>query len=163
PLAMDLGCGAGRDSLALLAAGWRVIAIDRQREAMAELERRVPPALRHRLEPRTGDIRTEPWGSADLVVASFVLHTLAPPDFRALWATIPASLRPRGRFAGHFIGKHDTWAGRDDMSTFSRDDLHHLLNGLEVEFWAERENDGETATGRAKHWHVHHIVARRTA
>jgi hypothetical protein len=28
--AIDLGCGAGRDTFALLAEGWRVLAIDQQ-------------------------------------------------------------------------------------------------------------------------------------
>ena len=32
-LAVDLGCGEGRDTLELLRRGWRVLAIDDEREA----------------------------------------------------------------------------------------------------------------------------------
>lgn len=33
-LAIDLGCGAGQDSLALLARGWNVLSVDQERESM---------------------------------------------------------------------------------------------------------------------------------
>lgn len=36
--ALDLGCGAGRDSLALLRAGWQVVALDRDPHALAALQ-----------------------------------------------------------------------------------------------------------------------------
>lgn len=37
-LALDMGCGAGRDSLALLRAGWNVVALDRDPEALLMLQ-----------------------------------------------------------------------------------------------------------------------------
>ena len=47
--ALDLGCGAGRDTLTLLARGWRVHAIDVEQDAFARLERSVPAKERERL------------------------------------------------------------------------------------------------------------------
>ena len=40
--ALDLGCGSGRDTLTLLAHGWRVYAIDAEQDAFARLEQSVP-------------------------------------------------------------------------------------------------------------------------
>jgi trans-aconitate methyltransferase len=40
-LAVDLGCGAGRDTRELLSAGWRVLAIDRE-DAASRRSRRPP-------------------------------------------------------------------------------------------------------------------------
>ncbi len=39
-LAVDLGCGQGRDTLELLRRGWRVLAIDAEREAIERLRAR---------------------------------------------------------------------------------------------------------------------------
>ena len=38
--AVDLGCGEGRDTLELLRRGWRVLAIDDEREAIERLRAR---------------------------------------------------------------------------------------------------------------------------
>jgi len=40
-LAVDLGCGAGRDTAELLRRGWSVLAIDGEEEAIARLKRRA--------------------------------------------------------------------------------------------------------------------------
>ena len=50
--AVDLGCGAGRDARELLRAGWRVLAVDRERGAIQVLEAATPPELRPALETR---------------------------------------------------------------------------------------------------------------
>jgi SAM-dependent methyltransferase len=50
--AIDLGCGTGRDTLPLLAAGWHVLAIDAERKALIELEAATPLAWRPRLVTR---------------------------------------------------------------------------------------------------------------
>ena len=38
--AIDLGCGSGRDTIAMLRQGWRVLAIDAEPEAFAALKAR---------------------------------------------------------------------------------------------------------------------------
>nr|WP_312508672.1 class I SAM-dependent methyltransferase [Pseudomonas luteola] len=40
-VALDLGCGTGRDTLELLARGWDVIAVDAQAEALERLSIRA--------------------------------------------------------------------------------------------------------------------------
>ena len=45
-LAIDLGSGDGTETLELLRRGWRVLAIDQEPEAMARLERALPPELK---------------------------------------------------------------------------------------------------------------------
>ena len=47
--AIDLGSGAGTDSLELLRRGWRVLAVDGQAAAAKFLERRVPARYRSSL------------------------------------------------------------------------------------------------------------------
>src|SRR5919108_5446008 len=50
--AVDLGCGDGTETLALLQAGWHVLAIDQQSEAITLLHSKVPPELQPRLQTR---------------------------------------------------------------------------------------------------------------
>lgn len=64
--ALDLGCGAGRDSLQLLAAGWFVIALDRDARALEMLRQQAgccpSPRLSTLLQPFE-DIRPFRWTS----------------------------------------------------------------------------------------------------
>ena len=47
------------------------------------------------------------------------------------------------------------------MSFHSRDEVLALLRGLEIEHLDEVDEDGQTAVGDPKHWHVFHVVARK--
>src|SRR5688572_17961378 len=42
-LALDLGCGDGRDAVEMLRRGWRVIAVDAEPEALRQLQDRTLP------------------------------------------------------------------------------------------------------------------------
>lgn len=153
PLAIDLGCGQGRDTIELLARGWRVLAIDGH-----------PEGLRRLLAQRALVATFEDPGDlplAHLVNASFSLPFCPPSRFGELWALVRASILPGGRFCGQLFGERDTWASLPDRSHQTRDGALTLLEGLEIEHFEEDEKDAEDAEGRAKHWHVFHIVARR--
>ncbi len=58
PFAVDLGCGAGRDSRELLRRGWRVLAIDREPAAIEALRAATPPVNLPRLETRVANLAT---------------------------------------------------------------------------------------------------------
>src|SRR5512138_1792377 len=74
--AVDLGCGAGRDTRELLRAGWRVLAVDRQPGAIASLEARVSAADRVALETRVEDLASIVVPACSLVNASLSLPFL---------------------------------------------------------------------------------------
>lgn len=162
--AIDLGCGAGRDTVEILRRGWRVLAIDAQPEAIEQLSARagaLPGAL-DRLECRIQSF-ADPALSlppADLVNASFTLPGCPPERFEALWSTVGASLRPGGRFAGQLYGDRDSWTVKHpDMTFLSSAEAERLLSAFRVEMLEEEETDSVTPRGEAKHWHVFHVVA----
>lgn len=157
--AVDLGSGAGRDTLELLRRGWRVLAVDAEPAAMELLQLHVPEGAT--LETRVGRFDEVEWGAADLVTSSFSLPFAPPPAFARAWARIRATLLPGGRFCGQFFGVRDDWASAEDMTFHTRDNVERLLDGLEVERLNEVDADGRTAVGDRKHWHVFHVVARR--
>jgi SAM-dependent methyltransferase len=158
-LAVDLGAGTGRDTAELIRRGWRVIAIDREREAIERL-RLLVGADTPRLETRIARFEEAEWPSCDLVNASFSLPLCTPAAFPALWTRIVRSLRRGGRFCGQFYGVRDEWAG-GGLVTLTRTEVDRLLASFEVELLEEWEDDGTTALGSPKHWHLFHVVARK--
>jgi len=158
-LAVDLGAGAGRDSAELLRRGWSVIAIDGEQDAVDRLHA-LAGADSPRLETRLARFEESSWPTCDLLNASFSLPFCPPASFPGLWGRIVESIRPGGRFAGQFFGEHDQWAG-SGIVVQSRETLERLLAPFELERFEELENDGSTVSGRPKHWHVFHVVARK--
>jgi len=159
--AIDLGCGAGRDTLYLLRHGWKVLAVDNQREAIRRVRSRARTTDRHRLRTRVVSFEQAYLPKCDLVNASYSLPFCSPKHFKSLWCEIVASIRPGGRFAGHFFGTNDEWAILSDMTFHSRKQAKSLLRNFKIEIFHEKEWEGKTSSGRRKHWHVISIVARK--
>ncbi len=162
-LAVDLGCGEGRDTIELLRRGWRVLAIDAEREAIERLRARadLDSIAAARLETRMISFEEADWLPADLVNSSFALPFCPPDHFPALWKRIASSLRRGGRFSGHLFGDRDGWAQDPALSCHRRVEVEDMLQAFELERFDEIEEDGKTAVGEPKHWHLFHIVAKK--
>lgn len=159
--AVDLGCGEGRDTIALLRGGWSVLAIDAGPSPIAGLTARVDLPAGAQLETRVARFEDAVWPAADLVNASFALFFCAPGAFPPLWQKVVASLKPGGRFAGQLLGDRDSWAGRRHAVVHDDAAVAALLAGLTVEMHEIEETNSVTPRGEAKHWHLHHLVLRK--
>jgi tellurite methyltransferase len=162
-LAVDLGCGEGRDTVELLRRGWRVLGIDGEAEAIARLQGRPdidPDRLKQQFASQVvlfeGVTLPE---SIDLVNASFSLPFCAPEHFPNLWQKIATSLKTGGRFCGQLIGDRDSWAMYTSTNHHSRARVEALLQPFDIEMLEEEEHPGKTAIGEDKYWHIFHIVA----
>jgi SAM-dependent methyltransferase len=160
-LAVDLGCGAGRDARELLRRGWRVIAVDRESSAIEALEAATPDADKDRLEVVLSDLASFEVPPCDLAVASVSLQLLAEEAYVAVMGRIAAALRPGGRFAGLLYGDRDESAGEPGVTCLSPRAIRGLLADYEIESWFEREEDGKMALGDPHHVHLIEVVARR--
>jgi SAM-dependent methyltransferase len=160
-LALDLGCGDGRDAIEMLRRGWRVVAVDAEPEALQRLQSRdLPPDAR--VTPVVARLEEVPLPvGVHLVNSSFAMPLCEPAAFRDLWRRIREGLPPGGRFSGQWYGLRDSWAGRPGITFVSRDEALAMLDGLELEMFEEEEADGVTPRGKPKHWHIFHIVARK--
>ena len=77
---LEVGCGGGRDSAALVAAGYEVVGVDLSAKAIANARQRVPSAAFH-----CQDIRAAfPVERAGVVIASLSLHYFPWPETEAL-------------------------------------------------------------------------------
>ncbi len=160
-LAIDLGCGDGRDIVELLRRGWRVVAVDSEPEALRQLAARNLPGA-ERITPITARLEEVPMPlGVQLVNSSFAMPLCEPEAFRTLWARIREALPAGGRFSGQWYGVRDSWLGRPGMTFLDHDEALGLLDGLDLEMFEEEESDGVTPRGSPKHWHIFHIVARK--
>ncbi|MEL6489958.1 MAG: class I SAM-dependent methyltransferase [Cyanobacteria bacterium J06621_3] len=160
-LAVDLGCGDGRDTVELLRQNWLVFAIDGELEAIARLQKRQD-IDRTNLVTQVQRFETLTLPSqVDFINASFCLPFCPPSQFQALWEKIVNSLRPGGRFCGQLFGDRDSWAAYPNRSHHTRSQLDQLLIPFNIEFLEEEEHPGITALGEEKYWHIYNIVARR--
>jgi tellurite methyltransferase len=157
--AVDLGCGAGIDTAAMLERGWSVFAVDAQQEAIDRLRARVGDAADLRtLRSPMEDVELP---TADLVWASFSLFFCDPRRFPNVWGRIRRAVVAGGRFAGELLGDRDTWAPESDITSFSRPDAQELFDGWTIEHFEEEDEDGEACSGVRKHWHVFHVIAQK--
>jgi SAM-dependent methyltransferase len=160
-LAVDLGCGAGRDSRELLRRGWRVIAVDREQDAIDALLAATRRRDRPRLETRVADLASFTVPRCDLVVANVSLQLLARPRFARAWRSIRAALPPGGRVAAMVYGDRDESASEPGVTCASPRSLRARLRGFDIERWVDREEDGHMALGDPHHIHLVELVARR--
>jgi trans-aconitate methyltransferase len=156
--ALDLGCGAGRDTRYLVESGFRVTAVDREAAAL-DLLADLPA---DRIRPVQSSIEEFQFGRYDLINAHFALPFIERGLFADVFTRLKAALNSGAVFVGQFFGVHDSWNTPDTRMTFvTRQQAHEYLDGLELLEFEEEEQDGTTATGKPKHWHVYHIVARK--
>ena len=159
--AIDLGCGAGVETRALLDAGWEVTAIDGAPTTQEHVLATTGGAGAGRLTIRTCEFASlDGLPDADLVYAGYSLPFAAPGAFAAVWQMVRSCLRPGGWFVGNFFGDHDSWAGVREGTFLPREQALRLLEGLEVVRFEEEDEDGQAFSG-PKHWHVFDVIARR--
>ncbi|MFT3947458.1 MAG: hypothetical protein QM763_10860 [Agriterribacter sp.] len=157
--AIDLGFGNGIDSIALLADGWQLTAIDKEAGAIEHLKQLVSRNNTTRLNIIDKPFEEVVLPPALLINATFSLPFCAPQHFPVLWKNILNALQSGGRFAGHFFGTYDSWYCREDMTFHTPGQLQELFTGFSIEQMEETKREGKTIGGAVKHWHVFHIVA----
>ncbi len=166
-LALDVGSGSGRDAHEMLRRGWTVVAMDGCGEASRLVEEGAQPADRARLRTRVArledaDLIEIAGGRVDLVNACFVLPFGRAEVFPAVWAGVMRVVRRGGKFAGQLFGDRDCGAGTEGRTYHQRREVEALLDGWVVEHFKEAEKDGNDPFGNPKHFHVFHLVLRRT-
>lgn len=159
--AIDLGFGAGTDTLELLRRGWRVLAVDGQETAARFLARRVPTRWRSRLTTLITPMEGLGLPRADLVYASFSLPFCTPDKFPEIWSTIRNAVRPHGHFAGQLFGDRDEWYGQRPYSFCSRRQIAQLSRGWKVELLRETDEIGQSFEG-PKRWHFFDLILEKS-
>lgn len=160
-IAIDLGCGDGRDTVAILQQNWQVLAIDKEARAIASLIARPNLNTRQLTTQIASFEELQLPKSVDLINASFCLPFCSPEAFPNLWNQIFNSLVAGGRFCGHLFGDRDSWSDNQLVNCFTRQQVETLLTPYTIELLEEEEHPGKTPLGEDRYWHIFHIVARK--
>jgi len=161
--AIDVACGAGVETHALLEAQWRVYAFDADPVApeVVYARTRYVPNARMAVEwKRFTDLVTLP--AAHLVYAGYALPYVPPGDFDRVWSLVRSALQPGGVFAGNLFGDRDSWVGDSGLTFLSATAARTLFDGMDVLRFDETEGDGPGFSGD-KHWHTYDVIARMPA
>jgi trans-aconitate methyltransferase len=162
--AVDLGCGAGNETLDLLQRGWSVHAVDSSKAAIRSVTERAAalPGLTsdsaRGLTTELADLWAATPPAANFVYAGFSLFFVPPSEYAEAWARVVAAVAPEGRFAGHFLGPSDSWAGLPEISAHTEYAVRELFRGWRLEHFHEVDEDGKSFSG-PKHWHLYEVIA----
>jgi len=160
--AIDVGCGSGTDTGELLNKGWKVLAIDKEEIAIELLQNKFNDYFNSgRLITKAESFENLNLQTTDFINASYCLPFCHPEHFKNLWDKINKAIKLNGRFAGNFFGEKDEWSKSDDMTFHPEKKVREMFENYEIEFFHERDEDGETADGNKKHWHVFSVVAKK--
>jgi len=126
---LELGCGGGRDSAALVAAGHQVVGVDLSAKAIANAHQRAPSAEFH-----CQDIRAAfPVERAGVVIASLSLHYFPWAETEALVERIRQLLEPAGVLACRLNSTNDHHFGATGQPRL--DDDYYMVDGALKRFF----------------------------
>lgn len=159
--AIDLGCGAGCDTLYLIEHNWNVLSID---------STNVESAIRNKLSYEKQDkfnFQVQKFEElhlpkCDLIISNNALPFCNKEYFYNMWHEICNSINSNGFFIGNFFGLKDEWnIGADKRTFLSKEDVIELFKDFDILEFEEIEKDRPTALGKMKHWHTFEVVARK--
>ena len=138
---LELGCGGGRDSAVLAAAGHRVVGVDLSAEAVERARQRVPSAEFH-----CQDIRAPfPVERAGVVVASLSLHYFPWPETETLVERIGRLLDPAGVLLCRLNSTNDHHFGASGHPRIEDD--YYLVDGEPKRFFGRAAVDRLFSSG----------------
>ena len=156
--ALDLGGGNLRDASLLIKKGFHVTVID-SNPTVSALSKQFPEQFLEVFIERF-DEHIFPARTYDLVNAQYSLPFTPPVTFKDLWIDIVQSMRPNAIFTGQFFGNEDGWSEKDDMTFHEQKDVEGLFERFKIIKFQEEKGIRPTASGKQKHWHVFHLIAR---
>lgn len=159
--AIDLGCGAGKETLAMLRAGWSVHAVDSLPDTRERLAGIAPADADGRLSIEVRafqDLRELP--PAELIFAGYSLPFIHPDRFGRFWQMMLDALRPQGILAVNLFGDRDSWADITEWNFHTETAARQLFDGLEILKFDVYDADGQSFRG-PKHWHIYDVTARQ--
>jgi tellurite methyltransferase len=156
--ALDLGAGALQDSKYLIDNGFnQVTAVDSE-ETVAEQD-----VKNYNIEVviKPFEFFIFPQDKFDLVNAQYSLPFISPDKFYDVFRSIINSLKQNGVFVGQFFGDRDDWNKNTKMTFLTKEGVNELFKDVEIIKLEEKENDGKTAAGQDKHWHIFDFVVKK--
>ena len=162
-IAIDMGCGSGRDTEYLLDNGFEVHAFDSNEQVISDLSKRFQIRLGRDLFLHVSKFSEFIYPKCVLINACSSLFFCEPRNFLNVWNSVKCALIPGGVFCGHFMGPEDSWAkqSHDRFTVHRRDEMIGLFSDFDIIDIYEINTPGTTLLGMQKHWHTFSVVAKK--
>ena len=158
--AVELGCGAGIDTVFLIKNGWNVLAIDKENVKSRIVEKLSKDELK-KFKFSKQKFECIELEKNDLIVSNFSLSFCNKNDFEKLWNKIRNSILNDGYFVGNFFGNNDEWKNiKEEMTFLTKRQTIQLFKDFEIIKFKEVEKDGLTGSGKIKHCHIFNVIAK---
>ena len=154
--AIDIGCGAGNDTIHLLNNGFKVTAIDNEPQVKELLQNRITDDKN--LEIIIDDFSKVQLHKADLIFANFSLF-FVKKDFNLFLENVIKSINKKGFFVGNFLGPEDDW--KNSKAIVEKEELLNYFSDFKIMYFSEEKYYKDTITKKNKYWHVYTIMAQR--
>lgn len=152
--AIDLGCGAGNDTVELINKGFHVTAIDNEMGVKEILERRVSDS--EKLNVIINDFSKIKLPKADLIDANMSIF-FVKDNFNMFIENMLKSINKKGFFIGNFLGKEDDWA--NSKTAVEKEELLSFFEDFKMFYFSQEKYYRDTALGKNKFWHVYTVMA----
>lgn len=161
---IDLGCGAGIDSLFFIENGHSVIAIDREVSVIEEKKNALEKEAYDRLSIVKADFNEMIYPQADAIYASYSLPFCGTSRLTETWKDQFETLKPKTVIGIVLFGQKDAWYGHNDYLAFHSDEeVKRLLESFEIKHYENVEYEGKCmsfdGSTMDKHWNVINIIA----
>lgn len=159
--AIDLGCGAGNDTIYLIQNDFNVLAID-----SSDVEERIRSKLsdseQNKLKFEIQTFESLKLPECNLIISNNSLSFCKRSCFYDMWKEICSSIKNNGYFVGNFFGVNDEWNTENTDKTFlTKEEAIELFNDFEILKIQDIEKNRPTAEGQMKHWHSIEIIAQK--
>ena len=159
--AIELGCGAGRDTEYLIKNGWNVLAIDKE-DVKAIITSRLSKEEQKNFKFSKQEFENMQLEKTNLIVANFSLPFCNQKQFVKLWNKINESILKNGYFVGNFFGNNDEWKKQEEEMTFlTKEQVIELFKNFEIIDFKEVEKDCFNGLGIMKHRHIFNVIAKK--
>ena len=153
-IAVDLGCGTGNDTEFLISKGFKVTAIDSEKQVKDILDRKN--INKTNLNVIIGDFAKIEIPRADLILANMSLF-FVNDNFDKFLKNLLERINKKGFIVANFLGKEDNW--KETKTTIEKEKLLEYFKDFEINYYSEEKYYKDTALGKNKFWHVYTIIA----
>lgn len=159
--AIELGCGAGNETVYLIKNNWQVLAIDRE-DVEQRIAKRLNSNEREKFKFKKENFENIKLEKTNAIIANNSLPFCPKAKFQELWNKIKESILEGGYFVGNFFGINDSWKPlRTEMVFLTKEQVINLFTDFEIIKLKEIEKDAVTGLGKMKHWHIFEITAKK--